>query len=279
MAGIARHLGDLGGGELGDRHLVGIDAGFGQDHAQQRDVGLGPADDADAMSGEIAELLDLRRRRLLRALGRKAADRPQHHDVLAQDGDRLGVGRQIQIAARDRKVGLVGRQQCDALDRAVGGDRVQPHRAAVAGKGLRQRLHQFLVVAAGRADRDAQGDGLQDVIEPGGGGAEQEDAGSQHQQRIVLPLAASGRRVRGIAGIRMMTLSGHATRKPEPGAKNGKQALRPPGVPAMSGRRAGSIMRKQKPAGAAGGPSNSFSDRSGRLLHPGRRQVDRLAGL
>ena len=167
MAGIARHLGDLGGGELGDRHLVGIDAGFGQDHPQQGDVGLGPADDADAMSGEIAEFLDLRRRRLFRALGRKAGNRPQHHDVLAQDGDRLGVGRQIQIATRDREVGLFGCQQCDALNRAVGDDRVQPHRAAVAGKGLRQRLHQFLVVAAGRADRDAQGDGLQDVIEPG----------------------------------------------------------------------------------------------------------------
>ena len=158
MVGIARHLGDLVGGELGDRHLVGIDAGFGQDHPQQGDVGLGPADDADAMSGEIAELLDLRRRRFFRAFGRKAGNRPQHHDVLAQDGDRLGVGRQIQVAARDREVGLLGRQQRDALDRAVGCDRVQPHRAAVAGKGLRQRLHQFLVVAAGRADRDAQGD-------------------------------------------------------------------------------------------------------------------------
>ena len=110
--------------------------------------------------------------------------------------DSASAGR-VQIAARDRKVGLAGREQRDAFGRAFGRDRRQPHRAAVAGKGLRQRLDQFLVVAAGRADRDPQGDRLQDVIKRAGGDAEQENAGSQHQQRIVLRL----RRGRHGAGI------------------------------------------------------------------------------
>ena len=90
-------------------------------------------------------------------LAGRPATRPQHHDVLAQDGDRLGIGRHFQIAARNREVGLLRRQQRDAFGRALGRDRLQPDRAAVAGKGLRQRLHQFLVVASGRADRDPQG--------------------------------------------------------------------------------------------------------------------------
>ena len=148
---VARHLGDLVGGELGDRHLVGIDAGLGQDHAQQRDVGLRPSDHADAVAGEIVEALDLGRRLFLRAFGRKSGGRPQHDDVLAQDGDRLGIGRQVQIAARDRKVGLAGREQRDAFAGAFRRDRRQPHRAAVARKGLRQHLDQFLVVASGQA--------------------------------------------------------------------------------------------------------------------------------
>jgi hypothetical protein len=58
---IAGHLGDLIGAELGDRHLFGIDARFGQDHAQQRHIRLGSTDDADVMSHEIVETLDFRR--------------------------------------------------------------------------------------------------------------------------------------------------------------------------------------------------------------------------
>ena len=50
---IAQHLGDLVGAELRDRDLVGIDAGFLQDDAQQLDIDLRPADHADAATGEI----------------------------------------------------------------------------------------------------------------------------------------------------------------------------------------------------------------------------------
>ncbi len=187
---VARHLGDLVGAELRDRHLVGIDAGFGQDHAQQRDVGLRASDDADAVSGEFVEALDLRRRRFLRALRRKSGRRPQHDDVLAQDGDGFGIGRQVQIAARHRKVGFACGEQRDALGRARGCDRRQPYRAAVARKGLRHQLDQFLVVASGRADGDPQGDRPQQIVKPAGGGAEQENAGGEDQQRIVLSLPA-----------------------------------------------------------------------------------------
>ena len=111
------------GAELGDRHLVGIDAGFGQDHAQQRDVGLGSADDADAMSGEIVDPLDFWGWFFLGAFGRKAGRRPQHRDVLAHDGDGFGIGRQVQIAPRDGQVGFRGGEQRDALGRPFGGDR------------------------------------------------------------------------------------------------------------------------------------------------------------
>ena len=115
-----RHLGDLVGAELRDRHLVGIDAGLGQDHAQQCDVGLRSPDHADAVSGEFVEALDLGRRRFLGALRRDAGWRPQHDDVLAQDGDGFGIGRQVQIAAHHRKVGLARGEQRDALGRAGG---------------------------------------------------------------------------------------------------------------------------------------------------------------
>ena len=55
----------------------------------------------------------------LGALWRKPGRRPQHDDVLAQDGDGFGIGRQVQIAARHRKVGLAGAEQRDALGCAL----------------------------------------------------------------------------------------------------------------------------------------------------------------
>ena len=94
----------------------------------------------------------------LEPLARQAGRRPQHHDVLAQDGDRLGIRRHVEVAARHREIGLAGSQQRDAFGRAFGRDRRQPDRTALAGKGLRQRLDQFLVVAAGRSDGNPQGD-------------------------------------------------------------------------------------------------------------------------
>ena len=55
---ILGHLADLVRRELADRDLVGIDAGFFQDHAQQLgDIGLRPPDHADVMAGEFIENL------------------------------------------------------------------------------------------------------------------------------------------------------------------------------------------------------------------------------
>ena len=91
--------------ELGDRDLVGIDARFSQDDAQQYDVRLGSADDADVVSREIVDPFYFRER-FFGAFGRSAGRGPQHHDVLAQDGDGLGIAGHIQIATGDGEVGL-----------------------------------------------------------------------------------------------------------------------------------------------------------------------------
>ncbi len=187
---IARHVGNLVGTELGDRDLVGIDARLGQDHAQQGDVRLGSADDADVVSREIVDPLDLRVRLLFGALGGKAGRRPQHHDVLAQDGHGLGVGRHFQVATGNGEIGFFGREKRDAFGRPLGRDRLQPNRTSIAGKGLCQGLNQLLVVAPGRADCDPQGDRPKRVIQGARGRAEQQQACGQHQQRIILPLSA-----------------------------------------------------------------------------------------
>ena len=136
---------------------------------------------------QSVQRLDLRRRLLL-ALGRKPGRRPQHDDVLAQDGDRLGIGRQVQVAARHRKIGLAGAEQRDALVALLGRDRRQPDRAALARKGLRHRLDQFLVLAAGRPDRNSQRRRPQHVIQRARGDAEHEHARGEDQKRIVLAL-------------------------------------------------------------------------------------------
>ena len=150
--------------ELGDRHLVGIDAGFRQDHAQQGDVGLGAADDADAMPGKIVDLLDFRRRLFSSsplAGGRKAPTAPTTF-LRRMATDSASAGRS------DRRAPPQGRSLPSANSAMLsaapfGGDRREPNRAAVAGKGLRQRLDQLLVVASGRADRDPQGDRPQHI--------------------------------------------------------------------------------------------------------------------
>ena len=101
--------------------LSALTPGFGEDHAEQGDVGLRPADDADAVSGEFVERLDLGRRLLLRTFRRQAGRRPEHDDVLAQDDDRFAhwPGR-FKIAARNREIGLARGEQRDALRRALG---------------------------------------------------------------------------------------------------------------------------------------------------------------
>ena len=69
---------------------------------------------ADAMTGEIADLLDAGFGLLARSLARR---RPQHDDVLAQDGDGLGAVGHFLVAARDREIGLMGPKHSDAVDR------------------------------------------------------------------------------------------------------------------------------------------------------------------
>ena len=192
--GIARHLGRLVGGELADGDLFRIDAGLLQDDAQQLDVGLCPSDHADAMAGQGIQCLHLRRR-LLPALGRKPGRRPQHDDVLAQDGNQLGIGRQVQVAARYRKIGLAGGKQRDALLCSLGRDRQQPNRTALARKGLRHQLDEFLVLAAGGPDGNPQRRRPQHVIERARGDAERQHARGEDQKRVALSLLSrAGRR-------------------------------------------------------------------------------------
>jgi len=156
-AGVVRHVADLLDAELNHRDLVGIDAGLAQDDAQQCHVGLRRSDHADTMPRQVVEALDLGYRRFLGALGRQARRRPQHDDILAQDRHRLGVGRHIEVAARHREVGFIRAQQRETLGRSIGRDRDEPDRGALLRKGLGQRLNKLLIVAARRADRDAQG--------------------------------------------------------------------------------------------------------------------------
>ena len=105
---------------MGDRDLVGIDAGFRQDHAEQRDVDRGSADNPDAVAFEIADLLDFRFGVLLRALARSAGRRPQNHDVLAQDRDSPGSLGHFLIGTNDRQIGFASSEKPDALNRARG---------------------------------------------------------------------------------------------------------------------------------------------------------------
>ena len=163
--------------------------------------------------------LDLGCRLLLRALGGKAGWRPQHDDILAQDGDRLGIRRQVQVAARDREIGLAGGEQRDALRRPFRRDQRQPHRTVFARERLRHQLDQFLVFAAGRPDRNPQRRRPQHVIQRAGGDAEREHAGGKDQKRIAPPLPPpSGSRI--IVGSGLTSFC-HITRKcVERGLKN-----------------------------------------------------------
>ncbi|MGY4283064.1 hypothetical protein ACVWXO_002284 [Bradyrhizobium sp. LM2.7] len=101
----ADRLGGFIGRELRDLDLGGIDTVLLEDHLKQVDVGLGAADHADAMAGELRDLGDLGA--LLLALGGHG---PQHHDVLAQGRNGLRVLRHVEIAADDGEIGLALRQ-------------------------------------------------------------------------------------------------------------------------------------------------------------------------
>ena len=179
------------------RDLVRIDAGLREDHAEQGDVGLRPADDADAMSGEFIERFDLGRRMPLRSLRRQAGWRPQHDDVLAQDDNGFRVGRQVQIAARNRELGLTRREQRDAFRRPFGGDRRETDRVTIAGEDLGEGLDQLLVITARRPHGDTQDGRPQGQIQRAGSGPEQENARCQDEERNVpaLPPPAGNARI------------------------------------------------------------------------------------
>ena len=143
ISGIAQHLGDLRGRNCDDRDLVGIDARFIQDHAEQFDVDLGSADDADAMAFEIVDLLDFRFGVFFRALGRQARRSPTEprRSCAGWRPSRcpLGISSSARPTARSA---LPAPSMASAVDRAGGGNQRQPDRTALAGEGLRQRLDQ-----------------------------------------------------------------------------------------------------------------------------------------
>ncbi len=192
--GILHHVADLVGGKLRHLDLVRIDAGFHQDDAQERDVHLGASDHADAVAGQIADRLDLRFGALARRALRRAA-RPQHHDVLAQDGDRLGAVGHLLIRARDREVGLLRGEHGDAVDGARGLHHGEPHGGALARKVLGQPLDQLQVAAVRGPDGDSQGGRPHDDEGGADRGGKQQQAGGEHQQRGTAVLAASGRNI------------------------------------------------------------------------------------
>jgi hypothetical protein len=60
------------------------------------------------MALELVDGLDFRRRLFFRSPAGKTGSRPQHEHVLTHDDDRFGVTGHVQIAARDREIGLGG---------------------------------------------------------------------------------------------------------------------------------------------------------------------------
>ena len=153
---VTNGFGGLVGGELDDLDLCRIDAVLPQDHLEQIDIGLGAADDADAMSGELADFGDGGRGLLPPGPGRRR--HPQHHDVLAQRRDGLRILRHVEVAPDDSEIGFAFSEQAGARQCAIGLHRAQPdHAVSLVVEGLGQVLNDFEVVAVGRADGDPQG--------------------------------------------------------------------------------------------------------------------------
>ena len=180
---VADHIHDMRDIVTADRDLVGIDAGFGKDDAKQRDVGEAAADDPDAAAGEIADLLDLRCGLLFDPLHLCRGRGPQYHDILAQDRDRLGIGRHLQIATRHGEIGFARLKHRNAFGRSAGFADREPNRIAIAIERPRQRLDQLLIVAAFRSDCDPQDVRPQREIRRAGGRGEDQQAREQNQQR------------------------------------------------------------------------------------------------
>ncbi len=179
---VACQLLGLVDSKLRDRDQVGSNAGSVQDNPQQCNIRRRSADNADPVPCEIGDLLDFRRRLPFGALARKSGRRPQNNEVLAHDGHGFGVGRHVQIATGDRKVGLGSTEQGKGFDRSVGRYRRQPDAPAVAGEGLGHRLDQLLIVASRRSDGNPQGYRPQRIIQGARGGTKNKKSNGQHQQ-------------------------------------------------------------------------------------------------
>ncbi|VIO69975.1 hypothetical protein CI41S_22230 [Bradyrhizobium ivorense] len=111
-----------------------------------------------------------------------------HYDdvVLTQDGQRLRISRQGEVAATDCQVGFAGTQEGRGFGRSGGSDRGQSNRPAFLFEGLRHRLDHLMVVAACRADSDPERLGLEDVEQGGRSGAEDDESQSQQDQEPSL---------------------------------------------------------------------------------------------
>ena len=204
-ARVTRQLLELARAELSDRDLVRLHTGGAQDDSQQRGVRRGRADHPHLVSCEIGDLLDFRRRLSLGALARKSRRRPQHDEVLAQDDDRLRVGRHFQIAATDRKVGLAGTEQSESFGRPGGHDRRQPHSPAFAGKGFGHRLDHLVIVASRRSDGNPERYRPQRVIQC-------PRSGTENEKSDWLKSAVGSSSVSALGGLRHCVSSGHQTR-------------------------------------------------------------------
>jgi len=179
---VPRQLLDLVCARLRFRDLVRINAGRAQNDPQQRGVRWRAADHADPVPCETGDLLDFRCEFSFGALVRKPRRRPQHNEVLTHDGDGLRVGRHLQIATTDRKIGLASTKQGEGFDRAVGRDKRQPDCPAFAGEGPGRRLNHFVIVASRRSDGNPKSYRLQRIIQCARCGAKNKKSNRQDQQ-------------------------------------------------------------------------------------------------
>ena len=143
--GVAHHLGGLVDAELHDRDLVGIDAGFLQDDAQQLDIDLGPPDDADSAADEIADALDFRLPSFFDPLRGGAPTAPRRSCAGSPPNRCRRAFPRRRARPRDPPCGLAA-PRCSRRDRRS--YHGQPYRAVVTGEFLGQRRDQVLVAAA-----------------------------------------------------------------------------------------------------------------------------------
>ena len=124
-------------------------------------------------------------------LRRRVARGPEHDDILAQDGDRLGAVGHLLIRARDRKIGIARGEHRNRVHRARGRDHGKPHRGSLLREMLRQSLDQLLVAASRWPDGDPQGGRPQQDEGRADDRRKHQQAGGEHQEwgTLVSPAA------------------------------------------------------------------------------------------